>query len=220
MRAGAQCPEDLDIPSPLSISSPQEQPVVGAAWVYDETCNFALGRKMNANMTWIDQRRMEIAAQALTKHGFTAVVVGTKEEAAEKILEIIPPEASVGAAGSQTLRGLGIMKALEARGNQCNYHWRGYEDRDEETRVRKKANSSDFLLSSTNAVTLEGEIVNVDGTGNRVAGLVFGPSHVIIVAEIEAEQSLVAANRELIARFEKNIQATLARVWGEDAEHG
>ena len=38
-----------------------------------------------------------------------------------------------------------------------------------------------------------------------------------IVAEIEAEQTLVAANRELIARFEKKIQATLARVWGEDA---
>ena len=37
-----------------------------------------------------------------------------------------------------------------------------------------------------------------------------------IVAEIEAEQALVAANRELIARFEKKIQATLARVWGED----
>lgn len=37
-----------------------------------------------------------------------------------------------------------------------------------------------------------------------------------IVSEIEAEQALVAANRELIARFEKNIQATLARVWGEE----
>jgi type I restriction enzyme M protein len=39
----------------------------------------------------------------------------------------------------------------------------------------------------------------------------------VIVAEIEAEQALVAANSELIARFEKKIQATLARVWGEDA---
>ena len=39
-----------------------------------------------------------------------------------------------------------------------------------------------------------------------------------IVAEIEAEQALVAANRELIARFEKKIQATLARVWGEDGK--
>ena len=36
-----------------------------------------------------------------------------------------------------------------------------------------------------------------------------------IVAEIEAEQALVAANRELITRFEKKIQATLARIWGE-----
>ena len=42
------------------------------------------------------------------------------------------------------------------------------------------------------------------------------PSQAAIVAEIEAEQALVAANRELIARFEKKIQATLARVWGED----
>ena len=39
-----------------------------------------------------------------------------------------------------------------------------------------------------------------------------------IVAEIEAEQALVAANRELIARFEKKIQATLARVWGEKGD--
>ncbi len=41
-----------------------------------------------------------------------------------------------------------------------------------------------------------------------------------IVAEIEAEQTLVAANRELISRFEKKIQATLARVWGEEIQHG
>ena len=41
-----------------------------------------------------------------------------------------------------------------------------------------------------------------------------------IVAEIEAEQALVAANRELIARFEKKIQATLARVWGEEKDEG
>ena len=41
----------------------------------------------------------------------------------------------------------------------------------------------------------------------------------VIVAEIEAEQALVAANRELIARFEKKIQATLARVWGEDKDN-
>jgi len=42
----------------------------------------------------------------------------------------------------------------------------------------------------------------------------------LIVAEIEAEQALVAANRELITRFEKKIQAPLARVWGEELEHG
>ena len=175
---------------------------------------------MNENMTWIDQRRMEIAAQALTKHGFRAVVVGTKEEAAATILEIIPPEATVGAAGSQTLRGLGIMKALEARGNQCNYHWRGYEDRDEETRVRKKANSSDFLLSSTNAVTLEGELVNVDGTGNRVAGLVFGPSHVIIVAGVNKLVANVAEGLDRVKQIAAPANAQRLKVKTPCAETG
>jgi len=158
---------------------------------------------MNEHLAWFNQKRLETAAKALTKHGFDAVVVGTKEEARDKVLELIPAGASVGVGGSITIRELGLIQALEERGNTVYHHWRTFESREQEMEIRRKEVNADFFLSSSNAVTLEGELVNIDNAGNRVVGQIFGPSHSIVVAGVN---KLVADVFEGIDRV-KNVAA-------------
>lgn len=104
-----------------------------------------------------------------------------KESAVQKVLELIPAGASIGWGGSQTLMETGILQAVG------NGSYRVI-DRDkavtpeEQKQVYGQIFGCDYFLMSTNAITLEGELVNVDGRGNRVSFLCYGPEHVIVVA--------------------------------------
>lgn len=109
-----------------------------------------------------------------------AVYCPDSAAAAQKIRDLIPDGASVTWGGSMTLNEAGIMDALR-NGN--------YEviDRDtacspEERRAMfARQAMADYFLMSTNAFTADGELVNIDGRGNRVALMISGPEHVIIV---------------------------------------
>lgn len=125
--------------------------------------------------------RCNTALEALEKHEFDARFFINGEDAVEAVLQVIPPEAQVGSGGSWTLRQIGIYDALRARGNTvyCHDPDMSFE---EAMQTRRRALASPFYLSSSNAITMTGELVNVDGMGNRVAGLSFGPSTVIVIA--------------------------------------
>lgn len=64
------------------------------------------------------------------------------------------------------------------------HHWKSGLSPDEDFQIRREALMTDVFLASTNALTIDGVIVNTDGIGNRVAGMIFGPKHVILVAGI------------------------------------
>jgi hypothetical protein len=121
------------------------------------------------------------AVEHLVKREFDARFYPTREEAVDAVLETVPPDAGVGCGGSWTMRQIGLLEALKDRGNQVFAHEPGM-DFAEATRVRKEALLCPFYLSSANAITMRGELVNTDGMGNRVAGISFGPGTVIIVA--------------------------------------
>lgn len=125
--------------------------------------------------------RCGTAVEALRKREFDARFFPTREEAVRAVLETIPPDAAVGCGGSWTVRQIGLLEALRARGNAVFAH-EADMDFAEAMRVRKEALSCPVYLSSSNAVTMRGELVNTDGMGNRVAGLSFGPGTVIVVA--------------------------------------
>jgi len=125
--------------------------------------------------------RCETAVGALVKRGFDARYFPGRDEVVEAVLEVIPPDQPVGCGGSWTVRQLGILDRLRQRGNRVLAHEAGMSP-EESMAVRREALTCPFYLSSANAVTMEGEIVNVDGIGNRVAGISFGPSTVIILA--------------------------------------
>ena len=107
----------------------------------------------------------------------------TKEEALKKTLELIPKGSTVSCGGSATLRELGLRAALKSGGYDF---WdpddaQGAAAKEE---VARRALGADYYLMSANAIAATGELVNIDGYGNRVASLIFGPKNVIVVAGI------------------------------------
>ena len=119
-------------------------------------------------------------AEALRRNLFDAYYFSNREEAIEKIMELIPAEDTVSWGGAATVDELGIKDLLRQRGQKLL-------DRDavpfeERMELMRRALTADTFLMSSNAITEEGELYNIDGNGNRVAALCFGPKSVIVVA--------------------------------------
>ena len=156
--------------------------------------------------------RANEAIKALSKRGFDARYFDSAGEAVEAVLDIIPAGATVGAGGSVTLQELGILERLSEAGAQVMFH--GPEmDPVESLRVRKEAVGAAYFLSSSNAITMEGELVNTDGIGNRVTGMIFGPETVIVLAGVN---KLVADRGEAFSRVRNVAAPANARRLGLD----
>ncbi len=120
---------------------------------------------------------------ALRNNRFNAEFFQTKEEAAEYILNEISADQSVGFGGSVTLQDMGLYEALKTRGNEVVWHWFPDDGEDRKT-VMKRAMLTDVYLSGINGITEDGRIINVDGTGNRLAGILFGHDRLFLVAGV------------------------------------
>ncbi len=119
--------------------------------------------------------------EAFSKRNLEASYCETKEEALSAALALIPPGAVVSHGGSQTLREIGLLDSLPNL--DCRYldplHAASGQEREQ---VAHDALASDVYFLSANAITQAGELVNVDGIGNRVAALAFGPKKVVVIA--------------------------------------
>lgn len=117
----------------------------------------------------------------LKKRNMDSIYFATKEEATNYILSLIPTHASISWGGSMTLSEIGLLDALYAA-NHYTLLDRTKVAPEEVENLYRQAFSCDYFLMSSNAITQDGKLVNIDGTGNRVAALIYGPKHVIIVA--------------------------------------
>ncbi len=117
---------------------------------------------------------------ALKKNGFNAIYASTTQEAVSIALNLVPKNATVGVGGSVTIRELGIVDTLESRGNVLFDHYKCKTDEEIEA-ARKGQLTCDVFFASSNALTLDGKLVNIDGMGNRVAAMIYGPGHVILI---------------------------------------
>ena len=117
----------------------------------------------------------------MAKKNMEGYYCATSAEAVEKALSLMPEGASVTWGGSMTLTECGLMDALKT----ANYE---LIDRDtaktpEDSRLMyAKQVMADYYLMSSNAITIDGELVNIDGRANRVSCLCWGPQNVIIIA--------------------------------------
>lgn len=117
----------------------------------------------------------------LARRNIEAVYCPTAREAVEKVLEMIPQGSSITWGGSMSIRDIGIPAALAEAGKYEVYDRDKAPDRAAATEIYLKAFTCDYYLSSANAITEDGVIVNIDGTGNRVAAITFGPRNVIFI---------------------------------------
>ncbi len=131
----------------------------------------------------------------LTRRGFEACYCASREEALKKALELIPDGDLVGWGGSVTVEETGLLEAVKAK-YPCL-------DRDkaasmeERMELMRKALLCDTFLMSSNAISEDGQLVNIDGNGNRCAARIYGPRQVLVIAGVNKIRKTL---QEAIAR--------------------
>ena len=131
---------------------------------------------------WLWEKQGEKCVEALKDHGFDAHFVQTVQEARDLILSMVSGYETFGFGGSHTTRSLGVKETLQAKGKILFDHWEGNLFGEENRKIRLAQGRSDCFICSANAISATGEIVSMDGVGNRTAAMTFGPKKVIIVA--------------------------------------
>jgi hypothetical protein len=144
---------------------------------------------MSREMAWFYEERARIAINNLVKRNINAQYVKDRQEAKTVVFDMIPPGAFVARADSVSLDQIDIIPEIEKRNKNrflyplerdVNGHF--VHDMEQRKRLERETFSADVFLTGTNAITLDGKLVNTDGHGNRVAAMIAGPVKVIIVA--------------------------------------
>jgi hypothetical protein len=113
----------------------------------------------------------------LEKKGYIAKLFNNSKEACEELLKDIKIDETIGIGGSTTILEMGIWDILKERGHKVFWHWKS----ENKSEVLKLNLSTNVYLSSVNAITEDGIIVNMDGTGNRVSSTIFGHEKVFLI---------------------------------------
>ena len=127
------------------------------------------------------EKRGDILVKNLISRHFEAYYCKTKEEALQKALDLIPAGASVGWGGTMSAEQIGLLNAV--RGGDFKALDRDVcTTPDEREQMAYACLQADVFVTGANAMSLDGQMVNIDGTGNRVAAIVYGPKSVIVIA--------------------------------------
>lgn len=138
------------------------------------------------------EKRGKILVNNLKNRHFDAYYCATKEEALATALSLMPEGVSVGWGGAMSCEQISLIDALRA-GNYKVFD-REYCAPEDREKLAMDCLGADFFLTGANGLSLTGEMVNIDGTGNRVAAIVYGPKNVIVVAGMnKVEDTLQAA---------------------------
>jgi len=130
---------------------------------------------------WYYEKAAERAIQALKKNNFEAKFVAKATDALDELWKMIPEGASVGVGGSHTLNTIGFHNEAQKRPIKLlNPGAKGLTP-EEADRIRREIFTADFFVCSSNAITEEGQLFNIDAVGNRVAPMMFGPKKVVLI---------------------------------------
>jgi len=133
---------------------------------------------------WHGEAQCASLAEKLKKRGFQVEICSSPEEFRKYMSEQIDSEESVGLGGSVSIRELELDTALKEKGNEVLDHWDSSLSAEEKNAVRDRQMSADVFITGINAITREGQIVNIDGVGNRLAALTYGPKKVYAIAGV------------------------------------
>lgn len=132
------------------------------------------------NSDFYERKGLQLVSQ-LQARAFSANYCAAKADALKLALELIPKSALVGWGGCTSAHQIGLIDALKARqqpvlDRDCE------EDPKARTDIQRKCLLSDVFLTGANAISMDGQMVNIDGLGNRTAAILYGPDKVLVVA--------------------------------------
>ena len=166
------------------------------------------------------RKRGELLVKNLKSRHFDAYYFDSREEALSKAIELIPLGSTIGWGGAMSAQQIGLMSAVSAGGyNPINRDLcKSQEERD---KAMRDCLSADVFITGANGISIDGQMVNIDGNGNRVAAIIYGPKEVLVIAGMnkvtdDLEKAYQRA-RNVAApmnqqRFEKDLPCTVTGV--------
>jgi len=131
---------------------------------------------------WHNEKTIQRAVKSLESNFFDAAFFSDRETLMNKVLSYVKPKMKIGFGGSLTVRDLGIVERLKNEDVVVLDHWKPGLSKEEIGEIRSQQLTCDLFFSSANAITEKGEIINIDGFGNRTNSTTYGPKKVIIIA--------------------------------------
>lgn len=158
---------------------------------------------MNSVALWSNEMKINRTIEALKKNNMNGYYAKNRDEVIELIKDIVKEGSKVAVGGSETLSELGILEHLRSGRYDFLDRYKEGLTREEVTNIFKQSFLADAYLSSCNAITENGELYNVDGNGNRVAAILYGPDKVIVICGINKivkdVDEAIKRNREISA---------------------
>lgn len=158
---------------------------------------------MNSVALWSNEMKINRTIEALKKNNMNGYYAKNRDEVIELIKDIVSEGSKVAVGGSETLSELGILEHLRSGRYDFLDRYKEGLTREEVTNIFKQSFLADAYLSSCNAITENGELYNVDGNGNRVAAMLYGPDKVIVICGINKivkdVDEAIKRNREISA---------------------
>ena len=131
---------------------------------------------------WHNEKTIQRAVKSLESNFFDAAFFSDRETLMNKVLSYVKPKMKIGFGGSLTVRDLGIVERLKNEDVVVLDHWKPGLSKEEIDEIRSQQLTCDLFFSSANAITEKGEIINIDGFGNRTNSTTYRPKKVIIIA--------------------------------------
>lgn len=133
---------------------------------------------------WYREKQVDRTIEALKKNRFDVVFVPDRKAALNEVVKQIPDGATVSLGGSVTLNQIGAAEALKNRKITLIWPFVQAKTPEEQRDLIQRSFATDVFLSSTNAITEDGKLYNVDASGNRVGAMLIGPKKVIVVSGV------------------------------------
>lgn len=149
-------------------------------------------------------KRGEVLVKNLRRRHFDAYYCTTKEEALAQVMALIPEGSSVGWGGAISAEQVGVQNAVRS-GNYTAIDRDAFPDRPDKDRCMRQCFDADYFITGANAISMDGQMVNIDGTGNRVGLIVYGPKNIIVVAGMNK----VCANLEDAVKRARTVAAPM-----------
>lgn len=172
---------------------------------------------MDNNIKWVDEQKIKRTMENLEKNNIESYFVEDNSALIEKISEFVKEGDTVSVGGSMTLFETGVIEFLRnGKFNFLDRYEQGLNGNDIKD-IFRKTFSADAYFVSSNAVTENGELYNVDGNGNRVAAMIYGPDNVIVIVGVNKivrdVQEAIERNKEYAApanakRLNRNTPCT------------